>query len=340
MYGVNVVRVSAWPESMLNLYFRKPKRQSRWIHGDQYLRNFAASVIGTIQPRPIGGVERVFLNLCKGLDQIGISYRVNQSFDTISSSDKVGILGLGRASLEGYTLDNQIVAGISLMTHPAEWPDLCEQYPIRTYLQHSEWAADLYRPYFGNKVDLWAAGIDTQTWKPPPRQQKKSWDVLLYNKVRWNHDKVDAELVQPIRNAMIEAGASFVELKAGSYRSDDYLRLLHACKSMVFVCEHESQGLACQEAMATGLPIFAWDQGFCLDPNYLIWEGGRPVPATSVPFFDERCGDRFSDAADFVRKFHNFLLSVRHGEYMPRSYILEYLTLESSAKHFLEFFPC
>lgn len=323
---------------MLHLYYRKPKREPRWIQGDQYLRNFAASVIDSVRPRSIGGVERVFLNLCKGLDQIGAPYRINQPFSDIKPADSVGVLGLGRTSLEGYTQDNEVVAGIALMTHPSEWPDLCENYPIRAYLQHSEWAANLYRPYYGNKVGLWPAGIDTEAWKPQERIQAPEWDVLLYNKIRWNHERQAKELLDPIRKVMLDAGATVRELKPGAYSPKQYRQLLQSSRSMVFVCEHESQGLACQEALSSGVPVFAWDQGFCLDPNYELWEGGRAIPATSVPFFDERCGERFRDASEFAAKFHEFLTEAQMGSYLPRTYILENLTLAKSAERFLEFF--
>lgn len=323
---------------MLHLYFRKPKREPRWFPGDQHFRNLASHALDVIRERKIGGVERVFLNLCQGLDQIGVSYRVNQPFKSVKASDQVGVLGLGKAALDGYCIDNEIIAGIGLMTHPSEWPDLCSQYPIRHYLQHSKWAADLYRPYYGSKVALWPAGIDTERWIPASGENQHVYDLLLYNKISWNYDNADKVLVQPIRNVLIDEGISFIELRAGTYNSNEYLKLLHSCRAMVFLCSHESQGLACQEAMATGLPILAWDQGFCLDPNYDVWECGRPVPATSVPFFDERCGIRFRNAEEFSLKIHCFMNSVRAEQFDPRAYILETLTLEKSAMNFLNFF--
>ena len=41
---------------------------------------------------------------------------------------------------------------------------------------------------------------------------------------------------------------------------------------MIFLVEHETQGIAYQEAMACDVPILAWDQGNWLDPKRLELE--------------------------------------------------------------------
>jgi glycosyltransferase involved in cell wall biosynthesis len=39
---------------------------------------------------------------------------------------------------------------------------------------------------------------------------------------------------------------------------------------MVFLCEHETQGFAYQQALSCGVPIIAWDRGGLLqDPKLL-----------------------------------------------------------------------
>ena len=92
-----------------------------------------------------GGIGKVFSNLLLGLDQLGVAYLVNPPFKALQGDDLVGVLGRGRYALDGYDRPNPIVAGIGLMTHPSEWPDLCEQYPVVRYLQHSAWATNVYK---------------------------------------------------------------------------------------------------------------------------------------------------------------------------------------------------
>src|SRR6202035_5243744 len=102
---------------------------------------------------------------------------------------------------------------------------------------------------------------------------------------------------------------------------------------MLFLCEHESQGLAYQECLASGVPVLAWDQGMWLVPDRFAW-GDPQIPATSVPCFDERCGLRFRGIEEFPEKLTEFL--DRRTVMSPRDYIIENLTVEKCSRHFLQ----
>jgi glycosyltransferase involved in cell wall biosynthesis len=104
---------------------------------------------------------------------------------------------------------------------------------------------------------------------------------------------------------------------------------------MIFLSAHESQGIAAQEAMASGVPLLAWDPGFLEDPDRFQW-GQTVIPATSVPYFDARCGLTFRDAAEFTAQLPAFLAAQRASSFAPRAYVIEHLTLEKCARHFLD----
>jgi glycosyltransferase involved in cell wall biosynthesis len=104
---------------------------------------------------------------------------------------------------------------------------------------------------------------------------------------------------------------------------------------MIFLSAHESQGIACEEAMSAGVPILAWDPGFCQDPERFRWND-PVIPTTSVPYFDERCGRRFLDIADFGRQLPLFMESLRSGAFSPRDYVLENLTVEKCSRSFID----
>lgn len=317
----------------LVIYFIKPKENDRWIKGDKYVRSLIRRVLRG-KPRP-GGVEKVFINLCKGLDKLGVEYYVNLPFGELKKEDKVGVLGAGRNCLDDYKQPNKIVAGIGLMTHPSEWPTLCEDYPIVKYLQHSEWAANVYRPYFGNeRCDIWPVGVDTEKWKPITLGKKI--DVLIYNKIRWNKEQLNTKLKEPIIEYLKKNSLDFKEIIYGNYSEDEYKTLLNQSKSMIFLCEHESQGIACCEALSMDVPVLAWDNGFCLDPNRFNW--GQPtMPATSVPIFNELCGERFQSIELFEETADVFFKKLSSKIYSPREFILDNITLEKSASQFLTF---
>jgi hypothetical protein len=312
------------------IYFKTTLPKDRFIPGDRFI---VPKLKQLIKGKKISGVEKVFINLCHSFDVLNVKYIINLPFDKILPSDHLVVLG-GPNVLEGYNKPNKIVAGIALMTHPSEWPNLCEQYPIAKYLQHSKWAKNIYVPYYGTEVcDTWFAGIETEKWIPV--QQKKTIDVLIYNKIRWEQDHYNEVLKNPIIKMLEEKGLSYQEIIYGQYKESDYHTLLMNCKTMIFLCEHESQGFACCEALSMDVPVLAWDQGFCLDPNRFKWND--PImPATSVPFFDDRCGEKFVDIEEFKEKLPLFLSKFAQEKYSPRQYVLENLSLAKSGERMLD----
>lgn len=316
----------------LCLYYRPAPETDRWIRGDRFVR---PPIRRIVRGKPaIGGIGKVFQNLCLGLDRLGVDYLVNLPFKQLKNSDRVGVLGRGRHVLDGYHRRNPIVAGIALMSHPSEWPTLCDDYPVKHYLQHSKWANDIYRPYFGNLCAIWPVGIDTDHWRPGGQ---KDVDLLIYDKIMWNRGPSQPELLRRVLERTARLELNTLTIQYGSYKETDYRRLLARSKGMVFLCEHESQGIACQECLSCDVPVLAWDQGYWLDPNRFAW--GQPeIPATSVPYFDARCGERFSGPNDLDEKLLLFLSNIKASAYRPREFILENLTLSKSTERFLSFF--
>jgi len=316
----------------IHLRYFTPPETDRWVPGDRWVRPIVRRIVRG--PRVPSGIDKVFLNLAAGLRKIGEPFRVNRPWREIRPGDRVGVIGRDRAALAGYDRPNPIVAGVALMTHPSEWPTLCRDYPVARYVQHCQWAIDIYRPYYGDEVcAVWPVGIDTDAWQPAPADERRC-DFLLYNKIRWHHAAMDRDLVEPIRAHLRRAGLTFEEIRYGAYRPEDYTAALRRCRAMLFICEHESQGLAYQEALSAGVPVLAWDPGEWLDPRRFEW-GTPHVPASSVPYFDARCGERFPNYAAFGEALGIFQDRLRAGRYSPRDYILENLTLERSAHRYV-----
>lgn len=316
----------------VNIIFRRPRFHDRWLPGDRYL---IAALTRLWRGKKVSGIEKVFLNLCKGFSMLKVGYRINPRFDSITPGEPVIVLGIGKLALKGYRLSNPIVAGIGLMTHPAYWPDLCTMYPVARYLQHSEWAKSIYVPYYGDHTcDLWPAGIETSKWRPAEFQEKEI-DLLVYNKIMWDRTATEQRLKAPIIEKIRSLGLAYKEVRYGEYKESQYMDLLRKSRAMIFLCEHESQGFACCEAMSMNVPIFAWDQGKWLDPERFQWND-PVVDATSVPFFDDRCGMKFKDLKDFNGKIKHFLAGLEAGCFEPRTYVLERLSLEKSATRMVE----
>jgi glycosyltransferase involved in cell wall biosynthesis len=317
--------------SALNLFYEEPD-PDRFLPFDRYPRRVLRRFLRG--PQRVGGQMRVFLNLCAGLERIGVEYRVNDyRYARAHCDEVVGIIGKPWV-LDKYPWRNPIVFGAAVFSHPTDDPTLFERLPVRRLLVPGEWMRRMCEPYFGNRVHAWPVGIDTDTWKPSP-DAAKDVDVLFYDKVRWDHAQYQTTLLDPIANTLKRRGLRVETLRYGFYEEDDFLRLLGRSRSMLFLCEHETQGIAYQQALSAGVPILAWDRGgFWQDPSYYP-DRVRFEPVSSVPYWDARCGTTFRDEQEFREVFDQFWSDVSRHAFDPRGYILEHLTLEKSARAYV-----
>jgi hypothetical protein len=278
---------------------------------------------------------RVFLNLCAGLNHLGISYRVNDyRYIRRHPSELACIIG-GPFVLDAIRWENPILFGAAIYAHPMDDPYLLTRLPVKKILVPGPWMKVMCEPYWGAAVTTWPVGIDTNLWTPAS-PGSKSVDVLLYDKVRWNHDAYEKSLIDPIRSALRKRGHSFHEIRYGSYREENFRKALLECRTMIFLCEHETQGIAYQQALSSGVPILAWDrQGMWQDPKYYPHKVNFK-PVTSVPYWDARCGLRFTNGSEFDQRWDEFWEADRRESYAPRDYILDNLTLEKCARQYVE----
>ncbi|MCM1981754.1 glycosyltransferase family 1 protein [Lyngbya confervoides] len=314
---------------MLNLFYEEPD-PDRWLPGDRYPRRVIRKVL---RPNPrISGQQRVFLNLLAGLDQLNIPYRVNDFRYIQRHRDEVACI-VGKPNvLEKLPWKNPILFGAAVFSHPCDQPPDFLALPIRRMLVPGEWMAQMWRPYYGERVYPWPVGIDTDLWCPVAESEKEI-DFLLYDKIRWDHDAYEVSLLNPMRCELEQRGHRVVTLRYGHYEEAEFHQLLQRCRAMIFLCEHETQGIAYQQALSCNVPILAWDRGGAWqDPNYYPHRVDH-APVSSVPYWDHRCGLKFETSEQFSQALSDFWhqLSV----FSPRDYILEHLTLAHCAQDYL-----
>lgn len=316
---------------MLNILYIAPKEKDRWIIGDRYIRPTIRKILRG--KSNIGGIEKVFLSLIESLKRNQIPFRINPAADQRGNKDINILLGRGIESLRVLKKNEPFIAGIGFSTHPLELPNIKEKYNIKAYLSHCEWINTLYAEHWGDICTTWPVGIDTEKWKPT--LNNKTTDILVYNKIRWNIPIKEEELLHPILQRLKKEKISYEYIRYGNYKEEDYKTAVDKCRAMIFLCEHETQGIACNEALASGLPVFAWDENIIRDPYYIKLKSDH-IPCTSVPFFSEKCGDTFKDLNEFEIKFPIFFTKVKTGSYDPSAYVKSNLSMEKSVARLLE----
>jgi hypothetical protein len=255
----------------------------------------------------------------------------------VPQSRAVISFGLGARGVQGLRRGTPIIAAVGF-PFPGELPDLCRDHNVRKYLQHSAWVLNLAKAacvYDPEIFDLWPAGVDTEEWME--LKEKKTIDVLIYIKFPFDRAKFEADLLRPIRECLRAGNYTFTELTYRRYFPAEYKSALRRVKAMIFLSAHESQGLAYQECLSSNVPVIAWNQGFWLDPIRFSY-GLSVVEATSVPYFDERCGTTFSDITAFRQKFDAFMQDVESASFAPREFVLETVAIEKSTDRMIEIY--
>lgn len=316
---------------------RYSDEDDRFFPGDRIPRRVFRKLI---RPAPVhlSGMRRVVRNFLTGLERKQIKHWFNPPPLFASKKEKVISFGLGRMGLRGVSPDAPLIAAVGF-PYPTEFPDLCDRYNVKLFLQHSRWALDLIRSaniYDETILDLWPAGIDTQEWQPAEGREPPI-DVLIYYKIHWQREEWDQRLLLPIMELISSRGLQCQRIDYGRYSPAEYKQALHSARAAIFLSPHESQGFAYQECLACDVPVLAWDPGRWLDPARHVY-GRSCVPATSVPFFDERCGRTFSELAFFEETFEQFWSDVQQKFYRPREFILDNLTIERSADRMIQLY--
>jgi len=276
------------------------------------------------EPRSFGP-GAVARNLEAGLKEIGV--------EIVKQPGKADFHGcLQNPGNFAGLLPEQTLMGPNLFVVPSEESELCDLF--KNFVVPSRWVKDLYEKYpqmQGDKktIDVWPVGIDTEKWLPVPAEYKTcDFFVYIKNSFPAQAEQVEDELH---KHALIPAGT----LTYGNYEEEDLKAMCDKCQFAVLVTDTESQGIAYMQILSAGLPCFV------IDKTMWTYEANKGVkaPATSVPYFDKRCGIKVPSRGihgmndEDISELEAFVDRVE--EYTPRNYILENHTLAKSAHEYL-----
>lgn len=280
--------------------------------------------------QPFTGYYTAFLNLRRSLGAIGIETRVNDfAFARRHPDRPIGISGYPSV-FDRVQLPNPAVFGPGFVPPPDQIQHTIDRNNLCVVTLPSEWPCQIWRTHLGERVQPFFVGIDLKEW-PDRSTEPKNVDVIVYDKIRWNYAAREKDLLSPVFTHLARNNLSSIHLRYGHHHLAAFRAALSSARSLVFLCEHETQGLAYQEALASGVPVLAWDDGKLIDPNQTKWAPDGLV-VSSVPYFDHRCGARFR-TGEFPKAFDEFWTNL--PGYRPRDYVAEALSLEASGRRYL-----
>lgn len=318
-------------DKKLNLFYEEPNAD-RWFKNDHYIRSIIRRIVRG--KSKIGGQMMVALELMKGLDKLGIPYRFNDyDYARKHPNELIGLIGKPHL-LKEKKFKNPILFGAAVFSHPLDAPTLLQDYPnIKKILVPGNWMKEMFTPYYGSIVEAWPVGINTYKWNESIKKTTQ-FDFLIYDKIRWNYDIYEQEIILPIQQKLSAMGLTYTTIVYGKYKPEELLEKVAISKAAIFLCEHETQGLAYQQILATNTPIMAFDQqDYWLDPQYYP-DTIKYGPVSSAPYWDERCGLKFNNFVDFSHKISDFMDKLEHKQFNPEKYISENLTLEKCAQNY------
>lgn len=269
----------------------------------------------------MNGPKKVVLNLIESLKQENIEYSVNEEkykYNFLIQYDYDGHLKHSKLELENCFIGPQIWFFDSHVLFLKENLDY-----YKSIIVPSEWVKNLGVTKFGfpeNKIDIWPVGI-----KSSNLDKNIKYDCLIYYKRR------SQEELQKVIDFINSKNLTYNILSYGNYSESDLESICSQSKFCFLLNGTESQGIAVQEILASNTPMLVWD--------LQQWNDQGPkwsVPATSVPYWSNECGEKFYNFSDLEETFENFYSKI--SEYTPRQYVEKNLSYKASVNKLLELF--
>lgn len=263
----------------------------------------------------MNGPLKVILNLRESLEESGIGYSVNDNLynkNLLLHYDANGHKKHEHLDHDSCFIGPQIWPfdnyGKFLVDNPQYYNQL---------IVPSEWVKDLLLLKFAvneSKVSVWPVGI-----KESNLNRNVKYDCLLYSKRR------SVEEVSKAIDFLKSKNLSYNIISYGAYSESDFELMTSQSRFCFLVNGSESQGIAVQEMMSSNVPLFVWDISEWNDQGEEY-----KVPCSSVPYWDETCGEKFYYENEMEETFSKFYDKI--SSYRPREFVEKNLSYKRSVE--------
>jgi len=196
------------------------------------------------------------------------------------------------------------------------------------YIQPSEWAKNAWinDPICQNiRFETLPFGVDIEKFKPvkPIYERNK---VFIYYKRR--HPNELKALYQFLISKNINPKIFNYVTK---YPENEYVNYLKESRFGIWLTAHESQGFALEEALSCDVPLLIWN---VTSMNQEYNSNYKDIKATTIPYWDNRCGEYFTNFNELPNAFTTFISKL--NQYKPREYITENLSFDKCKSKLIE----
>ena len=203
-------------------------------------------------------------------------------------------------------------------------------YNNNIYIQPSEPSVKLWLDELKFKnmpVKAIPFGVNTNKFKPNIINNiLNNSNIILYYKDRNPEELKILEMFLKNNNINYRV---FSYLKR--YSEDDFLAYLKTCKYGIWLGCHESQGFALEETLSCNVPLLVWNVTLRKQQwSHKNTTNQYKTHVSSIPYWDERCGEFFYDASELKKTFELFISKI--NTYKPREFIIQNLSQESCSE--------
>ena len=220
--------------------------------------------------------------------------------------------------------DKKFIFGPHLSVFPTEQIlDINNIYNNGVYIQPSDWSAEVWRNYEVEKlipIKVLPFSVDVDKFSPKDIEK----DIIMVYTKRRNPHELNFIINYLNKNEIKYRIFDYVK----GYTEKDYIITLARAKFGIIVDAHESQGFAIEEALSCNVPLFVWNVKFMSQEYRSRY---KDIPCTTIPYWDETCGEYFYEHVEFEKNFERFLNNIEENKYKPREFILNNLSVVKCA---------
>ena len=165
------------------------------------------------------------------------------------------------------------------------------------FLILSEWVKKVYESYpitNGIRLEPIPFGVDTDKFNEIMPMGEKDM-VLVYHKFR------DPYELYVVENFLQKKNIQYIVYSYyKKYNEESFAAFLKHAKYGIWVGGHESQGFALEETLASNVPLLVWNIKYMSQEYRSNYDN---IHATSIPYWDERCGEFFYEYNELDKAF-------------------------------------